>query len=1087
MDYLCELPNDSSRRKALGNLPPTLPATYERILRGVNARPRETQSLVSRTLRWIVHRSWDMSNEALCEAVSVNIGDTKRDIDSIPDEFEVLRWCSSLVRKGADRLELAHFTVKEFLLQLDDNDTGEFAAYIIGPSHDKNDLAKVCLTYLNFCDFDQGLYINATVTKRRFKDYPFRRYAVCHWYDLARPRLADQELLSLAKQLLNPSKAGTLLSWLHDWIVLWAGKSIDVDLQRFDHLRLVDQMNRAIAEATALHFASMFSFPEVCTWLIDSGGCDLDRASGFGTPLHCSLMTLGAFEQFRDEKWFDSWDSPSGWEEQDRVLKVLLAAGADPNHYHRTISPLSLSLKSKDYDTACQLIDKGAQLDGRCLKLLESALDELDENVLDYEEIQIQGVMDRVQSQIVEAKDYSKIWKLTKKFRSSGTATGTPGINKAKEFTKPEFESALRAAAEFGQTEVINQILRCRSTNLQAAEEETGFTALHYAAMNDHLNVVKLLLSHGANPYEADFNGKNAIHHAISGIGVRCLEHFVEKVSTNTPIDAEGLSLWHWAAVTQAKQALETLAKYSTPMPSLSSIRTKDGWSPLLSAASVGSTENIDWLLRAGCTTTDKAYDGSTALHLAIRSGFFDAVRVLLRKGSDVSAVTDDGSTVLHFALLGLKEGTSAILETLIEQGFDVSHAREDGVMPIHLLISHCANMTLLNGNDDDSEPLWLLDTFDTLARVTDFATKNCAGKSTLHLLADMWQKSDLTLSTTMMNIAMDKVLLTEVPQSLCIDPSYTIKALTIPNEELAYKFLKLFPDVDAVAGDSSIIEAACLNGCSSILLQELLSRSKIQSENKQVSGFVRAACRARQTESRHKVMEVLMNAGFSPNDSCPSSGETALMIAAWQGDTELMKILLSSGADIHALNRDGCNVTHFACMGGFLGILQILQKITIDWSRRGSGWIANVLFTGLSPLHLAAIHESSHALECLLDENLVTDIDVVTDRSFTALSLAAWRARPQNVSLLLSRGADPTIKSFGGETALQIAIRCGDEAVIRMFLQYNRDLDLRGLDYGILLAKKYCHSSAEKMLKEYKEEQGKHLHPVLPKQILTY
>ncbi|KAL8751136.1 MAG: hypothetical protein Q9199_006624 [Rusavskia elegans] len=385
-----------------------------------------------------------------------------------------------------------------------------------------------------------------------------------------------------------------------------------------------------------------------------------------------------------------------------------------------------------------------------------------------------------------------------------------------------------------------------------------------------------------------------------------------------------------------------------------------------------------------------------------------------------------------------------------------------------------------------DSEKRWLLDAFGILARVTDFARKDCAGKSTLHLLADMWQKSDLTLSTTMMNIAMDKVLLADVPQSLCNDPSYTIKALTIADEELAYKFLKHFPNVDAVAGDLSIIKAACLNGCSSKLLQDLLSRSKIQRENKQISGVVRAACLAKAAKSTHRNLEVLISTGLDPNDRCPSSGETPLMIVARDGKTELMKILLSSGADIHALNRDGCNVTHFACMGGFLGILQILQQITIDWSSRGSGWIVDGFFTGLSPLHLAAIHESSYALEFLLDENLVTDIDVVTDRSFTALSLAAWRARPQNISLLLFRDADPTIKSFRGETALQIAIRMGDEAVIRVFLQYNRDLDLRGLDYGILLAKKYRHSSAEKMLKEYKEDQGKHLHPVLLKQ-MTY
>ncbi|CAL8576561.1 hypothetical protein XPA_002436 [Xanthoria parietina] len=66
MDYLCELPNDSSRRKALGSLPPTLNATYERILRHVNASNNEVQLLVSRTLKWIVHRQRYHQPRSVC-------------------------------------------------------------------------------------------------------------------------------------------------------------------------------------------------------------------------------------------------------------------------------------------------------------------------------------------------------------------------------------------------------------------------------------------------------------------------------------------------------------------------------------------------------------------------------------------------------------------------------------------------------------------------------------------------------------------------------------------------------------------------------------------------------------------------------------------------------------------------------------------------------------------------------------------------------------------------------------------------------------------------------------------------------------
>ena len=108
MDHLCELPNDDARLKALGSLPPDLNSTYERILGRVNRSNAETRKLVRRALRWISNEnSFVLTAQALCEAVSIDWENTKRNTQAIPGEFEILYWCSSLVRKSADgrRLE----------------------------------------------------------------------------------------------------------------------------------------------------------------------------------------------------------------------------------------------------------------------------------------------------------------------------------------------------------------------------------------------------------------------------------------------------------------------------------------------------------------------------------------------------------------------------------------------------------------------------------------------------------------------------------------------------------------------------------------------------------------------------------------------------------------------------------------------------------------------------------------------------------------------------------------------------------------------------------------------------------------------
>lgn len=46
MDYLCELPSDAARRKALNDLPRGLYPTYERLLRRINESNEDAKKLV---------------------------------------------------------------------------------------------------------------------------------------------------------------------------------------------------------------------------------------------------------------------------------------------------------------------------------------------------------------------------------------------------------------------------------------------------------------------------------------------------------------------------------------------------------------------------------------------------------------------------------------------------------------------------------------------------------------------------------------------------------------------------------------------------------------------------------------------------------------------------------------------------------------------------------------------------------------------------------------------------------------------------------------------------------------------------------
>jgi hypothetical protein len=179
LDHLCELPTDALRRKALTCLPSTLNETYARVLMRVeeSARP-----LVRRTLQWIAYAERPaLSDEQLLEIVAIDENDEELDPEACPDLEDLLRYCGSLVRRTSGSLydytnnswctstilELAHFTVQEFLEAIIPNDT-ELNEFRLSPT-DKLTLAKTCLNYLCLPSFNRP----PVDFEKDFEDHPF--------------------------------------------------------------------------------------------------------------------------------------------------------------------------------------------------------------------------------------------------------------------------------------------------------------------------------------------------------------------------------------------------------------------------------------------------------------------------------------------------------------------------------------------------------------------------------------------------------------------------------------------------------------------------------------------------------------------------------------------------------------------------------------------------------------------------------------------------------------------------------------------------------------------------------------------------
>lgn len=287
MDYLQEL-GVGARKRVLDGLPPTLNETYDRIRRGQvsGAHNASTRNIARKTLHCICSVGGDISIAGLCLAVSIDHSKDSIDSSEVVSEAEVLHACSSLARKNTllNKLELAHFSVKGYLQDIDPNGPlGEF-------SHSKEIpstwLASTCIRYLMFKKFrchtrnDSDGWL--TVKQRRCGNFSYA-FAAKSWQVLNEPiegsSLQPSEHLRL---LLDPRRKPYLQNWLVQYLVDEYGRNHEKET----FLRAT--ANAIRQDFTPLHVAASFGLQSICSWLLGVG-VSVNAKSNVGPPLACVL------------------------------------------------------------------------------------------------------------------------------------------------------------------------------------------------------------------------------------------------------------------------------------------------------------------------------------------------------------------------------------------------------------------------------------------------------------------------------------------------------------------------------------------------------------------------------------------------------------------------------------------------------------------------------------------------------------------------------------------------------------------------------------------------------------------------------
>lgn len=191
--------------------------------------------------------------------------------------------------------------------------------------------------------------------------------------------------------------------------------------------------------------------------------------------------------------------------------------------------------------------------------------------------------------------------------------------------------------------------------------------------------------------------------------------------------------------------------------------------------------------------------------------------------------------------------------------------------------------------------------------------------------------------------------------------------------------------------------------------------------------------------------------------------------IAAKNGREEVVKELVEKGADVTLLDPNGRTALHWAAGNGNSDAIQVLVKAGAPLDLADG--------EGLTALHIAVHNKASLTVRCLLEAGAGVDIrekshgetalettiregddgilnllisygaavNLKDRKGWSPLYLAVQRDHLKSVSNLLKAGASTTDRDpILRETVLHRAVSCGNEAMVRLLLDYGASTNVR-------------------------------------------
>lgn len=166
---------------------------------------------------------------------------------------------------------------------------------------------------------------------------------------------------------------------------------------------------------------------------------------------------------------------------------------------------------------------------------------------------------------------------------------------------------------------------------------------------------------------------------------------------------------------------------------------------------------------------------------------------------------------------------------------------------------------------------------------------------------------------------------------------------------------------------------------------------------------------------------EKWLDAGMPP-DFMGSRIGSGLMIGAWEGKLDLMRLFISRGADIDLLNAHGESALALAAWRGQLAAVKWLLERGARINAPDRHW---------SALHYAVFAGHAEVADYLIAQG--ADINARSTNGSTVLMMAVYEGHLELARKLIEKGADRSPKNDWGDGALEWAMRQNRLEIARM------------------------------------------------------